>query len=119
MPRKPSGKSPAKPSGKPSGKPKHNIFTDPSAYGTYQGPHGSAASWKRAFAEAETFEGATAIIEDDSPWGILGLSPGATMQEAKSRYKALMLENHPDRGGNTEKCTKIIAAWTIIKESFA
>ena len=104
---------------KPSGKPKRNVWTDPSPYGTYAGPRGSSAQWKRAFAEAETFEGAVEILEDDSPWGILGLAPDATFAEAKSRYRTLLKEHHPDHGGDPEKCRRIIAAWTIVAESFA
>ena len=105
---------------KPSGKPKRNIWKDPSPYGTYTGPRGSSAHWKQAFSQAEDMGSgeAHAILEDDSPWGVLGLSPDVTYAQAKSRFRALMLEHHPDRGGNAATCERVIAAWTLIKESF-
>ena len=103
---------------KPSGKPKRNVWTDPPAYGRYVGERGSTASWKRAFSDASTHDGAVLIVSDDSPWGILGLAPDVDLRTAKSQYRKLLLENHPDHGGDSEKCRRIIAAWTLVEESF-
>ena len=100
---------------KPSGKPKRNIWTDPSPYGTYTGPRGTPESWRRAFRDAATPRGAAELVQDDDPWAILGLKRGVSYKEAKSRYRKLVRENHPDHGGNTEVCSRIIAAWTIIE----
>lgn len=37
------------------------------------------------------------VSDPDSPYDILRLSPDASDQEVKARYRALVLDNHPDR----------------------
>lgn len=97
-------------------KSKRNIWKDPSPYGTYSGSRGSKESWAKAFSEASSNSGAMAIVASDSPWAILGLSPGDDIRKAKLQYHKLLLENHPDRGGDVKVCQRIIAAWTLISE---
>jgi len=36
-------------------------------------------------------------MKDDSPWAMLGLDPGASSEEIRSRYTALVKRHPPDR----------------------
>lgn len=81
---------------KASGKPKKNPWKD-ALYGTYEGPRGSTEQWRAAFREAMSPEEAEQIIGDDSPWGILGISHGASADEIKRAWRKKALEFHPDR----------------------
>jgi hypothetical protein len=45
----------------------------------------------------------------------LGLSREPRVAELKARYKKLVLENHPDRGGSTERLKAINTAYSILK----
>jgi len=68
-----------------------------SPYGTYEGKRGNPDQWadsfKSRFSDAEIKE----IIGEESPWKILGLTPGATQKEIRSAFLRLALETHPDR----------------------
>lgn len=65
-------------------------------------------------------------IDQNSPEGqaltIMGLEPPITLDEIKSRYKALMKEHHPDlRRGDKESeelVKKVNMSYTILKMSF-
>ena len=46
----------------------------------------------------------------------LGVSKTASAEEIKRAYKKLAMKYHPDRGGDTEKLSKINAAYTVLKD---
>ena len=98
---------------KASGKPKRNVWKDPSPYGTYDDSkgRGSATEWRSDFYQRFTREEVIAILNTDSPYGILGLSDGATADEIKLAFRNKMKIHHPDVGGDTEMAKKIIAAY--------
>jgi curved DNA-binding protein CbpA len=41
---------------------------------------------------------------------MLGVRPGATLEEAEAAYSRLALVHHPDRGGSDEQMAKLNAA---------
>lgn len=49
---------------------------------------------------------------------LLGLSPGATAAEIKSRYRALSKRHHPDVGGNQAEMSRINHAYAILSDTF-
>jgi hypothetical protein len=51
-----------------------------------------------------------------NPWRVLGLPTGATLQDARSRFRELAREHHPDRGGDPEAMRKFIRAWHAIRD---
>jgi len=94
-----------------SGNSKRNIWTDASAYGTYEGERGSPSQWRSEFHNRFTKEEIAVILDSDSPYDILGISCNATDSEIKKAFINLIKIHHPDRGGNTERAQKIIAAY--------
>ena len=49
-------------------------------------------------------------------YDILGVSIDATTKEIKVAYKKMVLENHPDKGGNTEDFQKIKKAFDVLRD---
>eukprot|EP00906_Rhabdomonas_costata_P012146 RCo017355 len=51
-----------------------------------------------------------------SPYAVLGLAPGATVNEIKARYHALSLQYHPDRcGGSDTRFKEITLAYEALR----
>lgn len=44
-------------------------------------------------------------------WVVLGVAPHASHDEIKTAYRARAFDNHPDRGGTTEKMAEVNAAY--------
>jgi curved DNA-binding protein CbpA len=51
----------------------------------------------------------------DEALSTLGLSPGASQDEIRSRYRALCLEHHPDHGGDPDRFRAIAAAMESLR----
>lgn len=83
---------------------------------------GSPKSWRASFRERMSKEEATKCIADDSPESILEMSSPEwsfyTFEALQQQFRKLILIHHPDKGGDTIKAQKIIAAYTILKERF-
>lgn len=47
-------------------------------------------------------------------YNVLGVSKTATQEEIKRAYKKLVMENHPDRGGDHTRFTEITAAYEVL-----
>jgi curved DNA-binding protein len=47
-------------------------------------------------------------------YDVLGVSKTATQEEIKRAYRKLVMENHPDRGGDHNRFTEINAAYEIL-----
>lgn len=83
-------------------------------YGTYEGPKGNPDQWRAAFQKRFTNEEIKEILKDESPWGILGIAPGATREEVKAAYRRRAMETHPDRNphmADGEEFKKVNAAY--------
>lgn len=66
-------------------------------YGTYSGPRWTADQWRAAFRDALSEEQVEEIVGEDSPWAILGIGHGASMDEIKRAYRIAALKWHPDK----------------------
>ena len=91
-------------------------------YDTSKG-FGSPEKWQKAFKKRMSFEEATVIVKDESPFDILGVNKNLAWEAIKKVFRKLALVHHPDKNpGNekeaTEKMQKIIAAYTILKKKF-
>lgn len=51
-----------------------------------------------------------------NPYDILGVARDASIDEIKAAYRKLAMENHPDRGGDTETFQKISVAYEILSD---
>lgn len=87
-------------------------------YKTYDDSEGrgSVDQWRSAFNTRMNLDEAKRIIKENDPLIILGLDKIPDLNTLKNIYRKLMLENHPDRGGDPIKCKKIIAAYTVLEK---
>ena len=56
---------------------------------------------------------------DEGPYEVLGLKPGATVEQVRARYRELARENHPDKDdseGAAERMAKINAAYEELTD---
>lgn len=53
-------------------------------------------------------------LDDQDPYRTLGVSPMASDEEVKSRYRELALARHPDRGGSADQMRAVIDAYERI-----
>lgn len=55
-----------------------------------------------------------AIDRQEDSLALFGLTTGATWHAIKARYRALVLEHHPDRGGDAAKLAEVNAAMRVL-----
>ena len=97
---------------------KHNVWKDPSPYGTYKGKPGNAESWRAAFSERMTTPEALKILAEQSPLEVLGLSDDASPSDIKRAFRKLAMRYHPDSGreqASVEMFRKVRAAYEILE----
>lgn len=56
-----------------------------------------------------------ARLDRDDPHGVLGVSPRASPEQVRERYRELALAHHPDRGGNEAEMRRINDAYEQIR----
>ena len=76
---------------------------------------GSIVEWRDSFNQRYSQEEANSIVKDNNPYTIMELDYGCDLNTVKSKYRKLMMENHPDRGGDPIRCKMIIAAYSILE----
>lgn len=54
-----------------------------------------------------------------SAWTLLGVEPGATLEELKRAYRQRALETHPDRGGDPERFRAVQRAYERLVQKIA
>ncbi len=85
---------------------------------------GDSYKWKSTFHQRMGFKEAESILdrEEQTPEQILGINNSSwsfyTFEALNERFRKLIFEHHPDRGGNTKKAQQIIAAFTYLKHKF-
>lgn len=50
-------------------------------------------------------------------WQVLGLTDGATIEQARAAYLAKVKTSHPDRGGNAAEFNRVVNAWKQAQEA--
>lgn len=86
-------------------------------YKTYDDSEGrgSVEEWRSAFNTKMNLDEARDLVRDNDPLVIMGLDKMPSLAILKNVYRKLMMQHHPDRGGDAVVCRKIIAAFTILE----
>jgi DnaJ-domain-containing protein 1 len=87
-------------------------------YGEYEGPRWTADQWRAAFRHALSDEQVTEILGEDSPWGILGIQRGASMDEIKRAYRRAAQKWHPDKHQGAEAKAKATKMFIRAKAAY-
>ena len=77
--------------------------------------YGDISQWRSAWESMNPAE-AAGIIQNESPLEIMGFSVMPTAAELDQRYRKLVLEHHPDHGGDRKIFQKVHAAWILLKD---
>jgi DnaJ-domain-containing protein 1 len=90
-------------------------------YKTYDDTNGrgSVKEWSQAFDARMGLDEARKIMRENNPLAVLGLNSMPDMNNLKNTYRKLVMENHPDRGGDPILCKKIIAAYTVLEKKIS
>ena len=56
-----------------------------------------------------------ARLDREDPAAVLGVSPRATPEQVRERYRELALANHPDRGGDAAQMRRINEAYERLR----
>jgi preprotein translocase subunit Sec63 len=98
-------------------KKKRNFSDVFSKYKVYDDSHGrgSVDEWSNSFNQRYSQQEAKNIVKENDPYIIMELDRDCTLADLKLRYRKLMMQYHPDRGGDPIKCKMIIAAYTILE----
>ena len=76
---------------------------------------GSVEEWSSIFDEKMSSSDAHRLMKKENPLEVFGFISMPTMSELRREYRKLVMEHHPDKGGDPIYCKKIIAAYTILE----
>jgi hypothetical protein len=57
-------------------------------------------------------------VDEQEAWAVLGVSPSATLDEARAAYRRLVRTHHPDVAGvhGAVRTARVIDAWRVVRE---
>jgi DnaJ-class molecular chaperone len=76
---------------------------------------GCVDEWSHSFNQKYSQQEAKNIVKEIDPYTLMELDRDCTLADLKLRYRKLMMQHHPDRGGDPIKCKMIIAAYSILE----
>lgn len=83
-------------------------------YGINTGERGNPNQWKSFFDNAMGKDEATAILDSESPWVILGIPLDSKLSIIKQAFRKLAFKTHPDYGGTEAEFRKVFAAYSML-----
>jgi DnaJ-class molecular chaperone len=96
---------------------KPSIFSKEYRYPQYEGELGSPEQWADSFRQRFSNAEIKEILKDESPWSILGISPGASQDQIKKAFRIKAVETHPDRNPGIDRAVfqKVNAAYQQLR----
>lgn len=92
-----------------------------SGYKTYDPKvegYGSSYDWKGAFHERMGLDEARRVVNDESPYSILGVTESTPWDQIKKAFRKLAMQHHPDKGGDAEMFKKVRAAFEVLQNKY-
>lgn len=86
---------------------------DPEAEG-----FGSASEWRDSFNQRMGLNAAREALGTSIPRSVLGLGADATWNEIKKAWRRLVMEHHPDRGGDAARFIQVQAAYEVLAHEY-
>ena len=96
-----------------SNKPKKGFLDGYETYDPDAEGYGNVHEWRQTWEKMNGAQ-ATAILQEDDPLVVLGFEAIPTESELNKRFRELMQQHHPDRGGDLAMAKRVTAAWTIL-----
>jgi hypothetical protein len=89
-------------------------------YKTYDPQHGfgNRSEWRAAWNDRMNHKDASVAIGEDDMLSVMGFSSMPIKVDLDKRYRELVMQHHPDRGGDPEMFKKVHAAWSLLTELF-
>lgn len=93
------------------------------ASGFFEAQRDRGAARGRAHVEGDDDPGSvedgfgTGVMTEQQAYQILGLQPGAGLEEVSRAHRTLMKKIHPDQGGSTELAARVNAAKDLLAEN--
>lgn len=67
--------------------------------------------------DEEEEEAASGRYDEDDYYALLGASPTATLQELRSKFRALVIAKHPEKGGDPGEFALLSKAYGVLSDS--
>ncbi len=72
------------------------------------------SGWREAWGEGGSSSSGSGKMSRDEAFAVLGLKPGASLEEIKAAHRRLMKDFHPDKGGSDYLAAKVNQAKDLL-----
>lgn len=96
-------------------KPKKPFLSGYKTYDPAVEGFGNVSQWRAAW-EAMNKDEAEAIMAGNDPLTVMGFKTLPSLMELNKRFRDLVMQHHPDHGGDRKMFQAVYAAWSLLIE---